>query len=691
MLPALAGLVLTGLALAAPSPAAAPADETTPLELSIESLSPSYVPERGPLHITGTVRNVSEEEWYDVNVLPFVGSQPIGSVAELQEAMETPATAEVGTRIAEVGNFDPVGDLAPGETVRFTVRLQHRYVENLTEPGAYWFGVHASGATLTQPRDGIADGRARTFLSQAAPETRSRLALVVPVRRQVDYDTDGRVADPGGWLADLTGQGDLADVLGLGSAAGSHRVTYLIDPAVTDAAQALADGNPARDLGPTEPADGDTGEGGDGESTDGAAAGESAAAGGTAADTQLAGVAQSWLRSLVSVLAGKQRLRLPYGDLDVAAALRTSPSRYGAAQRRSRLSLEALDLDSTPAVAPLSGYLPADALTELPHRTRLVVGERALAGSSRTKVADRTVFVAADSAIEGGPGPTAPDTEVALRQRLLAEAAVRAVEGDPGLVAVLSSDDLPEVGQAFFDGLETPWLRLADLADLKVAEETDQELDYPRAEQARELPAAGFTAAADLERTGRVLDDILPLADDIAAPVQRQALATLSQWHRDSPDEARLAALDSTTGMDALLGRIRVTGQPVQLSSESGRFSVTVINDLPQPVEVGLRATTDPQVRITAPEPVRLQGHSQLTRVLVAETDLLGVHQVELTAIDSRGREVGTSSTMTLRASRVSNVIWLVIGAGLLLMSVAIVRRLVLRINRWRRARGGTP
>ena len=69
----------------------------------------------------------------------------------------------------------------------------------MTEAGVYWFGVHALGNT-DAARDGVADGRARTFLPLVpAAEARPPLptALVLPLRRPVHHAPDGRplVAD----------------------------------------------------------------------------------------------------------------------------------------------------------------------------------------------------------------------------------------------------------------------------------------------------------------------------------------------------------------------------------------------------------------------------------------------------------------------------------------------------------------
>ena len=72
----LAVTALTGPGLAVAG-AAAPArvrtaDETapTPLSVTMTLLSPSTIPTRGVLTISGIVKNESKEDWTDINVVP---------------------------------------------------------------------------------------------------------------------------------------------------------------------------------------------------------------------------------------------------------------------------------------------------------------------------------------------------------------------------------------------------------------------------------------------------------------------------------------------------------------------------------------------------------------------------------------------------------------------------------------------
>ena len=67
---------------------AGPPDPTQPLTLRMSSITPDYIPDRGPIIIRGTVTNDSDEEWTAINVEGFVGSEPITTTAELAAAAE---------------------------------------------------------------------------------------------------------------------------------------------------------------------------------------------------------------------------------------------------------------------------------------------------------------------------------------------------------------------------------------------------------------------------------------------------------------------------------------------------------------------------------------------------------------------------------------------------------------------------
>ena len=108
------------------------------------------------------VTNASEEDWTDINVSPFISSEPITTRDELAEAARTTSDAAVGDRLTDRGSVS-VGDLEPGTEAPFTIRVPVSSLLISGDPGVYWIGVHALGANA-EGRDLVADGRARTFI-----------------------------------------------------------------------------------------------------------------------------------------------------------------------------------------------------------------------------------------------------------------------------------------------------------------------------------------------------------------------------------------------------------------------------------------------------------------------------------------------------------------------------------------------
>ena len=75
------------------------------------------------------------------------------------------------------------------------------------------------------------------------------------------------------------------------------------------------------------------------------------------------------------------------------------------------------------------------------------------------------------------------------------------------------------------------------------------------------------------------------------------------------------------------------------MSSESGTFQVTVVNQLDQPVTVGLRATASGEsLALQAlPETVVLEPKGRRSMQIDATAADIGVHRVELQPVTSTG------------------------------------------------------
>ena len=686
LLPALVAVAAAAVAaLAVPAAAAPEVANDDPLRVTIDRLTPGEIPERGPIRMQGTVTNVSEERWRAVNVHAFVGYGPMTTSVELAQARDVPAEAEVGTRILLPGTFDSIGGLDPGESATYEVVLKRNQVP-AEEPGVYWFGAHALGNT-TEVRDGLADGRARTFLPLLPPETRASVdtSLVIPLRREIQHTRTGRLTGEPDWARDLSAGGPLRELVDLGAAARGRPVTWLVDPALPDAVQALVEGNRPRSL--AESSEGGSGDQGDAPSSDPSDDASPAPEEPPRAPGAAAAPGEAWLGRLDDALGNGRVLALPYGDVDVSAAHDHGPALLRTARLRAGDQLDLLDVPTSPAVGPPTGYLSTEALTRLPSGTTTFLTDRMLPPGTPDQPMDvggQPVLFTSTAVAEGGPGPDDPLGTIAVRQRILAEAAVRLVdEPRTPLVVVLPQTWTPDRPQAFWRGLGVPWLSLTDPTTLVSDEQlAAEELDYPPEQRAAELPAANFTTAQELLEAGQVLANVLTNNDEIDQQVTDEVLASLSYGSRRNAEEVRERAEQSLQWLERRSRAVRVDAPPgVTLSSAAGKFAATLTNRLDHPVTISLKAVTDASLSVDTPETIDLPPRGSQSVLLDARAGTPGVHYVRLVVTDDTGSPLGSSATLPVRSAQVSQVIWLILGVGVGLLFLAIAVRLVRRIR----------
>ena len=697
----------------------------SPLRVVIDRLNPAVVPTEGELRVTGTLTNVSESDWTDLKVYLLTSTEPMTTEAEIAEAVTSDPDIEIGDRLIAPGLFQQAPDLAPRESTRFRLVVPARSLLVSGAPGVYWLGIHVLGTDDTGRIEG-ADGRARTFLPLVPERASTRLALGVPFRRHVVRAADGTLEYDGLWESQLRNgrmertrafaasalpDGDEVSTptprrqrsSGLSpDTAGGWPLTWLVDGAVLDAADTVSAGNPAIDLVSdgsnevTAPDDEPTEE-------------ETAAR--VAADDPAATAATRWLDRFVAAADRTSVLALPYGDLDVSAAARGTEGAdtIAVALDRSQAVLSSLGLSSAPVVAPPSGYLSPEALGALDPSLRVLLGESALASELRgpevptVLAAPRGGSLATTATAEGiwGPGPGPTRGALAVRQRLLAEAAVHALSdraGDP-LVTVLPA--LWDPGRAweraqFFDTLEQQdWLDGASLSSVvdpaAIGSDTvrGEDLVYPDEEAQAEVPAYAVAASAELVDRSLTLKDLLTDDAGIGERLDRQALLTSSVWSRAFPGAATERARGAAARVEGWLNQVSIRGPSfITMSSEAGTFQVTLVNGLDQAVTVGLSArVSGGPLQLSTPDPVELPPGGRRPMRIEADSTDIGVHQVTLQPISETGRALGETSTLSVRSSKVGLILWVIMAGGAAALFGAITVRTVRRVLAHRRRR----
>jgi hypothetical protein len=703
------GLTLSGAQAQPSGPRAAEeAGPRAPLGVSIETLTPSTMPRSGNVTVTGEIRNRSESTWTDLQVFLVLGSTPMTTSAELEEATATAETTDVGARITSPGLYDDVEDLEPGETTSYTLSVPRRVLPDAGH-GVYWLSVHVLGTNEEGRIDG-ADGRARTFYaSMPAGAPRTNLSVVVPLRAAVRRTPDGRLANLGAWNRRLAEDGRLSRLVDLVGNA-SEPVTWVVDPAVLEAARSVSDGNPPFDLAPTDEevpegspspdsplteSPGTVEEGEDGEADPSEEVSELAEESQRAAE---------WLGDFEQTASEQTLLTLPYGDVDVGSLLRGDfADTYDRATELSVQLMDELGLDATPAVAPADGLFPNLALERLDPGTMLLLSERAAdveATTIRLRQGSEAVL-ASEVARTGGPSPTPPYNALALRQRILGEVAVHglASEQPRPLVVTLPEQWDPGANYAsssFFEGLEVPWIRQIDVPFAQAISRPvgyDEQLTYSRAVRRREIPDANILAAQELNGAGSLLADLLTRNDTIDEQVGRAAMLGASTNARLRPHRALVSTRQMSEQVHARLGQVYVESSTlVTMSSETGNFSVTVVNGLEEPVTVGIAAETGTdELAIRPPDLVSLGPGQRASVRLAVSTTGTGVHSVRITPTTRDGRPLGQSTRVKVRTSQVGLVIWLIIGTGAAVFVAAIAARIRRRVRARTVASEDTP
>jgi hypothetical protein len=577
------------------------------------------------------------------------------------------------------------------------------------QPGVYWVGVHVLGGNQ-DGRDGVADGRARTFMPLMKPGSpRTSMSLVMPLKGRVVRNPNGSLNDYAAWKRSLSPDGRFDRLLGLSKTA-NLPFTWLVDPAVVDAAESVARDNPSLDTSAT---------GGGGSSPSGTASPSPDASaspspspstgvtpqGGKSAAAQSAA---SWLKQLQQQGRSRTIMTVPYGDLDVSAAL---GGRFRSLVRRasalSSRTMHWLGVPSSPVIAPPNGYLAPRALRSLGASKPVLMSDTAFPAATSTVLHrhrpghDGPHVVLQDSAAgSGGPAPSYRFSALAVRQRILSEAALHARSPDRSQTLVVSTPQHWNPGSdwqasRFFLGLQVPWLDMIDIPGLLSGpagahSPVGGHPEYPLAQRRAEVPTANLRASRKLSLTGGVFSALLARNSTVDDDLAKQGVLASSVHIRSHPRHAAHLAWAATRRIQAEMGKVRIEGPSfVTMSSESGAFAVTIINGLDESVNVGIRADADNrQLSIAGADPVRLGPGQRASVRLRATTRDIGVHTVTLIPVNDNGHPLGNLTSFNVRSSQVGRVIWVVIGAGGAVLLVTIVVRIVRRVSRRRTRRG---
>jgi hypothetical protein len=286
-----------------------------------------------------------------------------------------------------------------------------------------------------------------------------------------------------------------------------------------------------------------------------------------------------------------------------------------------------------------------------------------------------------------------------MRQRLLSEAALHALSANRNDTLVVETPPYWNPGSAwsqadFFGGLDQPWLQMVDLPSVVAGSPATSPPArgpvYPNADRKAQVPFPNLLATRELTQTGDTFASLLTLNDTVGDVLARSAMLASSQSSREAPARALRQASSSIDYVRGQMQQVRVEGPPfVMMSSQEGAISVKLVNDLDQPVTVGIGAQSrGGGLTVSSPDPVKLGPGERTAIRLETHSNDIGVHSVTVYATTADGVPVGAITQFNVRTSHVSTVIWVImaIGGGLLL--IAIVVRLYRRVRRRKSTHG---
>lgn len=670
---------------------AAAAPPSLPLTLTLGAVEPAAPQPGGTLTVTGTATNRATSLVDGVSVRLRLVSRPFGSRGEIARVAQDAAAPDAYTGRVLAGSQVDLGPLAPDASRAWTVTVP---VDSLGLParsfGVYQLAVEAVDAD--QDRAGVL----RTFLPWYPPGNPFqplRLAWLWPLVDVPRQDaqgvfTDDRLATelrPGGALDGLLGAGAQAARSGVA-------LTWVVDPQLLASVAAMSQGYRVR-AGP----------------------GASPGPDGTTAGSGQADAAR-WLAAARAALGSGSVLALGYADPDAVALQRAGLER-DLTLATTQGATEAASLLGRPVTGdvawPAGGLVdPATLETLRAAGVRAaVVSERqappptgltytptgrvtlpALGGSVAGLVPDATLsgLLATDLADPAVAG--------AAVQRFLAETALVTAERPGGTArTVLLAPPRrwrppAEVAARLLAATKVPWVTPVGLDALRAEPPptpTRPVLDYP--EQAR----SGELAPAYLQGVARLRADLRRLATVVVGPSATVSaydgaiLALESAAWRGDPGAGRALFATVRAGLDRQVGRVRLVATPnVTLASQRGLIPVTVVNDLAEPVTVGvvLRPRNSARLVPTEPAPVTVAPHSSRQLDVPVAAVATGLVTVDVALRTPQGEPFGAPVSITVRATRIGPLGLAVTGGALVVLFALAGLRIVRRV---RRARAG--
>lgn len=651
----------------------------TDLVVTLDKVGPGVIRADRTLVVRGTVSNPGQTRWLDAQAYLQITTDPATTIRDLQYFASVADNSGLENTIVEFGLFDELGDVAPGHRQPFRLAIPWDRLGISGQPGVYRVGVKVVAGTAAgrNPADAA---QTSTLMPLLPAETSSivpaQMVTLLPLSAPVKRLSDGAFTDDS-LRGLISAVGRLDNVLDWASLAPPDTLQIVADPALLAAITDMADGyrvEAAQPSGQSVPGEGRT-------------------------------EAAIWLERYQGVAAVQHVMYLPWGEPAVNSLLdHHVPGPVIAAIASSEAYLRAHPVGTAVAGWLSDGSAGIRAVTVLHHVgiDLQIVSQASLPGLVSYSEAGR--YVPSHVAITGGGRhvhalvtamelaglPTGPTTSaLQFRQRLIADAAIRSLSGHTNRVAVTALPFTWDPGPvASSQGMARAFALPVVVAQSAVGALDRPGTPYrgrvrPSATSFRALSREVVEAIHDLRLSGGNLASILSPSAVAEREFQHAfAMSGSAEWRVYAETGVRLITKAATTARERL-AVVTITGPPfVAMSSNSGRFPLTVTNGLDQTITVRISVISqDPALTIGPVDPIQLTAGQQRDVQVVTTAAGSGVTSVRARLLTTDGTRFGTSWKFDVRSTQIGLVIWVVMGAGGVILFVAAGYRIVKRIR----------
>jgi len=660
----------------------------TGLAVTMDQITPAYLQPGKPVRVSGTVTNLDQKLWKDVQVYLLAPNAPATSTRQLNAVANSEADAYAGNRITRDGLFPQLGRIAPGETVPYTLNIPFSQLNiPSNQYGVYTLSVQALGAKPSGQR--ATAGRARSFIPLMPPHSPSiGVATIFPFRSEIMRRPDGGYLNRDQLIQDISPGGRLRRMLDLARTAGSTPISILVDPALLDALERIAENNTERPGTPVPASESPS-------PTDETSPEDIAPL------TEEERTARDFLMSFQRLASEHPLWTEGYGgpDLTTLAGDYDGTRMFRTLTRATVATMGSLDLTHAERAYVPTGALDVQALDGIGKKTAIFVSSDQVRGWQpsdgpvgivRSHGSRARVVVTHDDLLDGSPEPGPTDTALQVRQRLLAESALLSLGADPDSqgstpsIAMLADDNwgpADALRSNFFAAFGAPWVRASTLdteraagplpgaEHLRAAHFDEGQVDPP-------LPNSLAHSADQIRGRGVIMYAITGDDRRILNFYDQSASLTVSEQWRQSPDVSQGIADQMIDQLDNQIGRVHIEAPEfVTLSSSSGRFPLTITNNLDWPIRVGIRLKANDAIKIKQDEPIEVEPRQSTTVNVQVHAEDVGVTEVTARLTTPKGRPFGEPVTFKMRSSVVGTVIWIALGAAGAIIVLAVGRR----------------